>query len=225
MHKGCVISIEGIDGCGKGTNSRLMVKYLESQGKKVKKYDFPQYETEIGKVIARYLKGEFGSIDTVPRELICIAYAANRAEFNEEIRQLLEEGYYVVFDRYTYSNLFSAAKMPDDTWKPFIDWIEKMEFENLKNIEPDYNFYLYIEPEKSIEQIEHRGKRDYQEGKEDIHENNPKLLTDTARCYLEFAKTHNNWFIINQMEDRKQISVDRVFDKIKEKLDEIIATN
>jgi dTMP kinase len=199
-----------------------MVGYLKSKGCKATKISFPRYTTNVGTIIARYLQGAYGDIDKVPYELICIAYAADRAASMYYVKQLLAEGYYVIMDRYTYSNLFTAAKMPQEKWKPFIDWIEDMEFNNLGVIKPDFNFYLYIDPQVSIKRIEERGKREYQQGKEDIHENNSELLINTAKCYLDFANDKDNWFVINQMVDGKQLSPDEVFEQIAQKLDYIL---
>jgi len=217
-----IVSIEGIDGSGKGTNVNKIVEYLRSQRKKVIKYSFPQYETTIGKLIARYLKGDFGDINKVPYELICTAYAADRASIQSELKNTLNSVDYIILDRYTYSNLFTAAKLPEDQWDTFINWIEDMEFNNLGILKPDYNFYLYVDPMISIQRIEERGKRDYQDGKEDIHENNKELLINTAKCYLKFANSRDNWFVIDQMVDGQQLPPDKVFEKIKEKLDLII---
>lgn len=211
--------MKAFDSSGKGTQARKIVEYLESKGKKVKLYSFPQYNTIVGSVIAKYLQGSFGNIDQVPYKLICIAYAADRASVNNEIRELLSQGVNIVVDRYTYSNLFTAAKLPEDEWSVFIKWVETMEFDNLGIIKPDYNFYLYIDPYLSAKRISERGKREYQDGKEDIHESNQELLIQTAKCYLDFAQKNDNWFIIDQMENNNQLSLDRVFEKIKNKLD------
>jgi len=223
-----IISIEGLDGSGKGTQTKRIVEYLQSCGRKVKLYSFPLYETTSGRVIAKYLRGEFGDINSVPYELICTAYAANRASVKNEIEYLLTcDNYYdfIIMDRYTYSNLFTAAKLPEDQWSSFIKWIEDLEFNDLGIPVPNYNFYLYVDPLISIQRIEERGKRDYQKGKEDIHENNKQLLINTAKCYLQFAQEKDNWFIIDQMQDGQQLPSDDVFLKIKEKLDIILEKN
>jgi len=223
VKKGNIICIEGIDGSGKGCQTQQIVEYLESKGIRTAKYSFPRYNTTIGKVIARYLQGEFGDINNVPFELICIAYAADRKAAMEEIwYQVTELKTWVILDRFTYSNLFTAAKLPREKWSEFIEWIERLEFDNLRIVPPFYNFYLYVDPEISIQRITERGKREYQDGKVDIHEDNFELLRNTAKCYLEFAKGKEDWFIIDQMKDGQQLAPDQVFKKIKEKLDLII---
>jgi dTMP kinase len=224
---GIMLSVEGIDGSGKGTNTRKIKEYLELQGYKVKMYSFPLYETTSGKIISKYLRGEFGDIDKVPYELICSAYAANRVSIQKQLEQELygiNQYDFIIMDRYTYSNLFTAAKLPEDQWGLFIKWIEDLEFGDMGIKKPHYNFYLYVDPNISIQRIEERGKREYQEGKEDIHENNKQLLINTAKCYLNFAQGKDNWFVINQMVNGKQLNPNDVFLKIKEKLDYIIRT-
>lgn len=220
---GLLFSVEGIDGSGKGTNVKNLESYLLSEGYKVKRIGFPQYEKPIGKVIASYLKGEYGSVQSVPHELICIAYAADRAEMKDEIKNYLANGYIVLSDRYTYSNLFTAAKMEKEKRTHFIEWIENIEFKEMKVVKPDYNFFLYVDPQISIQRIEERGKREYQNGKEDIHENNSKLLIDTTETYLDFTASKDNWIVIDQMKDGKQISQDEVFQLLKSKVNDILS--
>lgn len=223
-NQGILVSVEGLDGSGKGTQVNLLKEYLEKQGYKVAKYSFPQYESLIGKVISSYLKGEYGDVQSVPYELICIAYGADRAQASNEIKNLLNAGYIVLADRFTYSNIFTAAKMPEEKWLPFISWIEEMEFNQLRVAKPHYNFYLHVDPEISIQRIAERGKRDYQEGKEDIHENNEKLLRDTSRAYLRLASSNTNkWSIIDEMNTNStQKSIEEVFELLKKEFLKLI---
>lgn len=219
---GKLITVEGLDASGKRTQVKNIEDYIREQGYKIKTFSFPQYENPIGKVISSYLRGDFGNIDSVPYELICIAYAADRAQASREIKSLLQSGYVVLSDRYTYSNVFTAAKMEEEKWLNFIDWVEDMEFNQLGVAKPNFNLYLHVDPEISIQRIEERGKREYQNGKEDIHENNFKLLRDTSKAYLTVAANKNNWFVIDQMVDGKQISKDEAFSKIKIVIDQIL---
>lgn len=222
FNHGLIIDVEGIDGSGKGTQTKRMAEYLESRGYHSYVQSYPKYNDFFGKMIAKYLQGGYGSIEQVPHELICLAYAQDRQQDNDQVFNSIDRGTTVIMDRYTYSNLFTAAKLPRDQWEPFIKWIEEMEFSEMGIYEPNYGFYLHVDPEISIQRILERGKRDYQEGKEDIHENNFELLRNTAACYLDFAQKKDNWFVIDQMKDGKQLSPDEVFELIKEKLDYII---
>lgn len=222
MDKGVCITVEGIDGSGKCSNVELLTKVLEDNGYPTVVYHFPVYESTIGKVIGNYLQGKYGNINQVPKELICIAYAADRARFAEDIAMYIENGYVVLCDRYTYSNMFTIGKLPKDEWDSFMDWIEDLEFNCLGVFKPDYNFYLHVDPNISKQRIIERGKRDYQEGKEDIHENNFKLLSDTSEAYLYFANKKDNWIIIDEMENGKQLSLDIVFSKFFAEVSKIL---
>lgn len=218
LKNGIFVSVEGLDASGKETQVKLLEDYLVKNGYKVKVFSFPQYETLIGKVIASYLKGDYGDIHSIPKELICIAYAADRVKVSNEIRNLLNAGYIVIANRFTYSNIFSAAKLPKDQWMSFVSWIEQLEFEEMNIVRPHYNFYLHVDPEISIQRIKERGKRDYQDGKEDIHENNNILLKNASEIYLQIAKSNpQKWYVINQMKDGKQISKEETFKIFKKK--------
>jgi dTMP kinase len=60
MKKAKILVIEGTDGSGKETQSKLLFDYLNSIGIKVKKYSFPVYSSSTGKIVGGpYLgKGE-----------------------------------------------------------------------------------------------------------------------------------------------------------------------
>lgn len=223
-NKGFLITIEGVDAVGKFTQTKKLKEYLEQKGKKVKTYSFPNYESLIGKIIAKYLKGEYGDINSVPKELICIAYSANRVHIQNELKQLLDDGYIIICDRYSHSNLFSAAKLPKDQWDDFINWTLEMEYKELNALIPDHTFYLYVDTYTTLKRIEERGKRAYQDEKEDIHENNPTLLTNTSECYLYYGEkqSEDKWTSINQMKNDKQLLPEEVSEIIINKVEQLM---
>ena len=58
--KGRLITIEGLDGSGKGTQTGLLYQALEQQGLPVKKISFPRYESDSSALVKMYLAGDFG---------------------------------------------------------------------------------------------------------------------------------------------------------------------
>jgi dTMP kinase len=71
-----IIAVEGIDGSGKNTQSRLLVENLKKQGFEVEFLGFPCYsETFFGKEIGAYLNGDFGGLDDVHPKLASMLYA------------------------------------------------------------------------------------------------------------------------------------------------------
>lgn len=220
--KGKLICLEGIDGSGKRTQTLKLEKYLKDKGYNVKVISFPIYNEPIGQLISDYLTGEFGDINDVPYKLISLAYSADRAAHTKYIESLINKGYIILSDRYTYSNIFNAAKLDDiEKRKEYIEWNEKIEFEELGVYKPDHNFFLYVDPKISIERIKERGKREYQKGKEDIHEKNSNLLIEATKEYLKLSE-RDDWTLINQMKNGKQVSEDDIFEMIKKEIDIIL---
>ena len=105
MKKGFFIVIDGTDGSGKATQTKLLAEKLKKSGRKVKTIDFPQYENNFfGKMVGRYLSGEFGKSSEVSPYLASILYAGDRFEEKETIEKWLNEGFVVIADRYASSN-------------------------------------------------------------------------------------------------------------------------
>lgn len=59
--KGKLVIIDGSDGSGKATQSLTLFKRLQQEGYKVKKVEFPDYNSDSSALIKMYLNGDFGS--------------------------------------------------------------------------------------------------------------------------------------------------------------------
>jgi len=225
MSKPLVIAVEGTDKAGKRTQVTKIIEYLREKNIPSEMLDFPQYNSFWGKEVKKYLNGAYGDARNTPPELIMPLYANDRRNHQELIRGWLDAGKWVVFDRYTYSNLFSVAKYPENMWDEKIAWLEEMEFEGSGLIRPDYNIYLYVDPNIAYEN-RHMNMKDYQNGKPDIHESDLKLLSDVSRCYHKVAtQDPKRWLVIDQMEPGYRMSIDEVWGKIRERLDGLITKN
>lgn len=55
------IVIDGLDGCGKATQTELLKQELEKKGKKVVKITFPKYDSDSSAPVRMYLGGELGN--------------------------------------------------------------------------------------------------------------------------------------------------------------------
>ena len=73
--RGTLIALEGIDGSGKRTQLDLLAGALDARGLATMRISFPRYESSFGKLVARYLNGEFGSIEAVDPHLSALLYA------------------------------------------------------------------------------------------------------------------------------------------------------
>mmetsp|Transcript_36893 Transcript_36893/g.59137 ORF Transcript_36893/g.59137 Transcript_36893/m.59137 type:complete len:233 (-) Transcript_36893:128-826(-) len=111
--RGAFILFEGIDRCGKTTQSKMLTETLLKQGIKAEHMRFPDRTTEIGKMINAYLTN---SVDTDDKA-IHLLFAANRWEKMKIMREKLESGVTLVVDRYSYSGVaFTASKGYDVQW-------------------------------------------------------------------------------------------------------------
>ena len=220
-----IIAVEGADKAGKHTQVVRIVEYLNKQGIATETLDFPQYKSYWGMFIKDYLNGKFGkNTRDLPAEYTMLPYALDRQAHMPQIRKWVDMGKWVVFDRYTYSNAFSIAKLPREQWNDKIAYLENMEFNQMGIIRPDYNIYLYL-PARISYEMRNQGLKDYQNGKPDIHESDFRLLEDVSCVYKTIAENNaKNWTVVNEIKsDGTRMSPDEVFACVREILDRRIA--
>jgi dTMP kinase len=141
---GLFITFEGGEGCGKSTQSRLLLKKLEQQNISVILTHEPG-GTALGNEVRKALKRKRGS--SVPPQAELFLFAASRAQLVAEvIRPALEEGKVVICDRFTHSTLVyqGYGRGLDLT---FVQTVNNMATGNLK---PDLIILLDISPEQGL---------------------------------------------------------------------------
>ncbi len=100
---GLFITFEGGEGCGKSTQSRLLLKKLEQQNVPVVLTHEPG-GTALGNELRKTLKRKGGSSISPQAELFLLA--ASRAQLvTEVIRPALKDGKVVLCDRFTHSTM------------------------------------------------------------------------------------------------------------------------
>lgn len=202
MNKGKLIVITGPDGCGKKTQTELLVKRLKESSYKTETIDFPQYKKNFfGKMVGRYLAGEFGESAKLNPHLASMLYAGDRWESMKLIRRWIEDyGKIVVCDRYVGDNfLHQGSKIKDKEGREeFFQWLYDLEFNVFGAKEVDITFYLDVPLEISLallEKKEAKEKKDYTGGKKDGHENK-KHLQEVRDISEELIKRFG-WIKIN----------------------------
>jgi len=140
--KGLFICVEGLDGCGKTTQTKLLVRKLRKMGWDAV-YTAEPSRGKIGKFIQKYcLHGE-KRISPIVEALL---FAADRFEHVErEVISALDEGKIVVSDRYVYSSLAYQGAAGLD-----LKWIEMI---NGHAIRPDLAIFVDVEPEAVIKRL------------------------------------------------------------------------
>ncbi|MBI4653353.1 dTMP kinase [Candidatus Kuenenbacteria bacterium] len=210
MKKGKLIVIDGLDGSGKATQTKLLIKKLKNNGYKTATINFPQYSSFFGQTIGRYLKGEFGKAKDVSPYLISILYAADRWQKKNKMKKWLKQGKIIICDRYVSSNqIHQTGKLKTKNEKQkFLKWLDKLEFELFKIPKPDLVLFLNVPYKISQKLIEKRGN------KKDIHESNFSHLIAAQKQSLELVKKINNWIEIDCVENNKILPKEIISEKI-----------
>jgi len=100
---GRFISLEGGEGAGKSTQIESMKKYIESKGKKVILTREPGGSTGSEELRELLVSGEQNRWDPISETLII--YAARREHWIKKIKPALEEGLWVISDRFSDSTI------------------------------------------------------------------------------------------------------------------------
>ncbi len=203
MSHSLLIDIEGADGSGKATQTRLLLSRLEKEGKKTATFSFPQYTlSRAGKLTGELLAGKHGDFMSTPAYVSALPYAIDRGSAAGKIRDALQEGKVVVCDRYTPSNLaHQSAKLPKDEQDALVEFIEGLEYEDLGAPRPDIVIYLSVPTDVSSELIAGKGKRAYLDGEaRDLAERNIAHQDRTRAAYLRLAR-EKGWYVIECIRD------------------------
>lgn len=204
---GKLIVIDGIDGSGKTTQTKLLAENLKKAGNPVEFFKFPNYDSFFGQMIKQYLNNEFGPATELNPKLISLLYASDRWESSTKIKKWLSEGKMVILDRYYTSNLIhQGAKLEDKELDEYIKWLEKLEFEVFKIPRPDLVIFLRVDALTSLNLIEKRG-----EGM-DGHDTLEHLQKAEKRC-LEMAE-RLNWKTIECFAAGYLLSIEDIAKKI-----------
>lgn len=207
-YKGKLIVLEGLDGTGKATQTKMLMDYLVNvkgleYGKDVIDVDFPRYKKPSATMVEHYLSGKFGNDpDTINPYVASSFYTIDRAiSYNtEEWGEVYRNGGLVIADRYTISNIIhQGAKIVqnglggladdddidyDSTLIEFIRWLTRYEY-NYSNIPCPTAVIVLTMDKKCNEKLIRDRKDNAVEG--DIHESNIEYL-DRCRFVLDKYK-------------------------------------
>lgn len=222
--KGKFVVLEGTDGTGKSTQFDLLLQYLSRNGKIVSPIKFPRYDKSFyGRMVKRYLNGEFGSHQDADPYMIAMFYAMDRAQAKDEIYQSLKKGKLVLADRYTWSNMaFRSASVEKKKREEFISWMEEAEYNVNKIPKEDVVVLLYAPVEFTWKQMEKsRSGRKYTKKKRDVHEADKKYLKSVEKQYLYLVKRNLERTVVVKCVKRGKLrSVEDIHMEIVQKLRE-----
>lgn len=216
MDKGKLIVIEGTDCSGKETQSKLLVKKLNAMGIKAINLSFPMYDTPTGKIVGGPYLGRKDSGDcwflegpvNVDPKIACLYYAADRKYNFPKVKDFLDNGYYVVLDRYVSSNMAhqgSKIEDPDERFNLF-KWIDKLEYWLLELPKADLTIFLHVPYSLSKEL---QKNREFLDG----HEKDESYLVSTEKTYMELASLYN-WNTIDCAKEGTLRTIDDISQEI-----------
>jgi len=215
------VAIEGIDGSGKGTTTRSLIAELEKSEHKVDSISFPRYgETLYGKVVGRYLDGEFGT-DTHPL-LHGTLYAIDRFESKAYLEASIEFNDVVVCDRYIPSNLcYSAMKSDKEGREDVVKHFIELEYGIFQMPVPDVIFFLDVPVKFAVQNIAKKAAREYTGKAADIHEADELYLGEVRDFYAnQLMKFHpkTRFETIQCERNGHLIPLDKVLEKVYTRL-------
>jgi len=140
--RGFFICVEGLDGCGKTTQAKILVRKLRKIGYNAV-YTAEPSRGKIGRFIKRYCLHGGKRVSSIVEALL---FAADRYEHVEtEIIPALKDGKIVVSDRYMYSSLAYQGAVGLS-----LDWIRKI---NEHAVTPNLAIFIDVEPDTVIKRL------------------------------------------------------------------------
>ncbi|HEY8460438.1 MAG TPA: dTMP kinase [Blastocatellia bacterium] len=189
MGRGKLITFEGIDGCGKSTQLRLLEQYLLERGSDVVSTREPG-GTELGRKIRSALLG--GAGDSVEPLAELLLYAADRAQHvRQVIMPALARGKVVLSDRY-----YDATTAYQGYARGFdLKLVSQLNELATGGLEPDLTLLFDLDAQTGLERIRRRGDEAGVAARPDRLDQEPVEFHERVRkAYLEIASREPHRF-------------------------------
>lgn len=221
-NKGKLIVIEGLDGSGKATQSKILTKRLIDEGVNAKGVTFPDYNNQSSALVKMYLDGVLGdNPDDVNAYVASSFYAVDRiASYLQFWKNDYQNGSVIVADRYSTSNIiYQMSKLSQQEYDDYIDWVYDYEYKKLMIPRPDLVVYLDVAPEISQKLLSKRYNG--QEDKKDLHEKNLNFILGCRKSAF-YAADKLNWTVIDCVKDGEIKSIDEISQLIYSEVKKIL---
>lgn len=192
--RGKIITIEGGDGSGKETQSKILCQKLNDHGIPAITVSFPMYSLSSSAPARSFLNGDLNDLEDMSPEDIALLFAFDRSTAWKKLHltDKLNDGTNVICDRFTESNIiYQAARAKNLTDRiNTMHNIRVLENTILKIPRSDVVVYLRTDWEVSKKLIDERGE------KKDINETQEDYMELVSNFGSEIA-LRNNWSVIN----------------------------
>lgn len=224
-----LVVLEGLDGAGKSTQVKKLRTYLESLFGSLEYVHFPRYDAPVyGDLISRFLRGDFGSNESVHPQLVALLFAEDRHGAAPQMRKTLAEGGHILLDRYVYSNIaYQCAKLNDPgEAEKLRDWVFNTEYGDFELPKPDLNIFLDVPisfVESKLKSDRAGQDRDYLEGSQDIHEADIEFQKRVRTMYRRQCELDPKFIRIDCSDEYGQmLPPGAIFEKVKAVVDKAI---
>lgn len=224
-----LVVLEGLDGAGKSTQVKKLRTYLEGLFGDLEYIHFPRYDAPVyGGLISRFLRGDFGSNESVHPQLVALLFAEDRHGASPQIKSRLEKGGAVLLDRYVYSNIaYQCAKLEDpDQAEALRNWIFDTEYGDFELPLPDLNIFLDVPigfVESKLKSQRGGADREYLDGNQDIHEADIEFQKRVRDIYRNQCERDPRFIRIDCSDkEGKMLPPNEIFAKIKTVVDSSI---
>ena len=215
MAKGKLIILEAGDGSGKAMQTKALFDRLKSEGHRVHRISFPDYEAESSGPVRLYLSGAFG---THPRDVNAYAastfFAVDRfASYRMKWGRDYAAGAVILADRYSTSNMVhQAVKITDAAERDaYLDWLYDLEFRKMGLPVADAVFFLDMEPRAAERLIAARARE--KGGTPDIHERDAAYLARAHDAYVLLAQRYG-WVRIPSSMDGEPLPIAEIHERL-----------
>lgn len=187
--RGKFIVLEGIDGSGKRTQLGLLARAFAARGLPFIQIAFPNYAGFFGRLVARFLNGEFGPLASVDPHFSALLYAGDRLEAKPALEAALTSGKSILADRYTGSNLaHQGARVPRERRAEFLAWLRELEYGIYGLPAEDLVIHLRVPPREAHRLVAGKEARGYTDKRHDLQEADLAHLAEAALVYDELAR-------------------------------------
>lgn len=197
-----LITLEGIDGSGKGTQARLLARHFADLGNEVKVFSFPQYGVNLfADAVGDYLNSEKKVDFPDMARFVSLLYACDRSTVSQQLRDLLACGCTIICDRYVESNLaHQVSRVPESESASLRNWILDVEYKQFRMPRPDRILLLDSPVPLAQERVAQKRRRSYTSRARDLHEADAEYLTRTRIAYLEMAQLdRERWVVVSNV--------------------------
>ena len=196
MQKGIFLVLDGNDGSGKATQTKLLQEALERTGTASERIDFPGYDRNFfGMLVGECLAGKHGDFLHLDPKIASSLYALDRLESSPQIQEALGAGRVVIADRFASSNqIHQGGKIIDEEERAqFLEWLSRMEHEVLGIPRPDAIIYLKVPVELSLKLLQEKRAVKNQHLGEMTQD-----VVEEDRTYLERSHATANWLALRE---------------------------